>query len=118
MGLAPGGAVLYASLEEAKVIPKAAAWFKVEIQKLNITFAVIKSMFQKAWDSLSPLDLLNLSGAFEKIKPIFLAPVDRIKNFVVKAGPKLMEFIFEGAMSLAGAAGKKVTGILGQGKGV
>ena len=118
MGIVPSGAALFISLEGAKAIPKAATWFKGEIQKLNITFAVIKSMFRKAWDALSPLDLLNMSGAFEKIKPIFLAPAIRIKNFVVKAGPKLTEFIFEGTMALAGGAGKKVMGLLSQGKGV
>ncbi|HBF37744.1 MAG TPA: hypothetical protein DDW50_10520, partial [Firmicutes bacterium] len=103
MGIVPGGAALFTSLEEVKVIPKAAAWFQTEISKLNITFATVKGMFQRAWNALSPADLFNLNRAVEKIKPVFLAPVDRIKNFVVKAGPKLMEFIFEGAMSLAGA---------------
>ena len=118
MGIVPGGAALFNSLEQAKVIAKATTWFKAEIQKLNINFATIKGMFQRIWDALSPMDLVNLSGAFEKIKTIFLAPVTRIKNFIAKAGPKLMEIIFDGAMALAGSAGKKIMGILSQGKGV
>ncbi len=62
--------------------------------------------------------LLSPEETFNKIKSIFLAPITRIKNFVSKAGPKLMDFIFEGAMSLAGSAGKKIMGILNKGKGV
>ncbi len=62
--------------------------------------------------------LLSPEETFNKIKSIFLAPITRIKNFVSKAGPKLMDFIFEGAMTLAGSAGKKMMGILNKGKGV
>ncbi len=62
--------------------------------------------------------LLSPEETFNKIKSIFLAPITRIKNFVSKAGPKLMDFIFEGAMTLAGSAGKKIMGILNKGKGV
>lgn len=62
--------------------------------------------------------LLSPEETFNKIKSIFVAPITRIKNFVSKAGPKLMDFIFEGAMSLAGSAGKKIMGILNKGKGV
>ncbi|HBF36154.1 MAG TPA: hypothetical protein DDW50_02410 [Firmicutes bacterium] len=118
MGIIPGGAALFDSLEQAKVITKASNWFQGEFQKLNITWNTITGQFRKAGDVLSPLDLLNLGRAFEKVKQIFLAPVSRITNFVRQAGPKLMEFIFEGALSLAGSAGQKIMGILNQGKGV
>ncbi len=118
MGLIPGSALLFDNLEQAKVISKAAAWFGAEFQKLNISLNAIKTMFRQAWDSLSAWDLFDLGGAFEKVKQIFLAPIARIGNFVAKAGPQLMQFIFEGAMALAGNAGAKIMGILNQGKGV
>ncbi len=62
--------------------------------------------------------LLSPEETFNKLKQIFLAPITRIINFVSKVGPKLMDFIFEGAMTLAGSAGKKIMGILNKGKGV
>lgn len=62
--------------------------------------------------------LLSPEETFNKLKQIFLAPINRIGSFIAKAGPKLMEFIFEGAMALAGNAGQKIIGILNQGKGV
>jgi hypothetical protein len=149
VGMIPGGALLFDNLEKAKVITKAADWFKVEFQKLNINYPTIKTLFTQAWTTIfgSPSPqrsrdegflgnlvkgvkdfgnaalnaakaILSPEETFNRIKQIFLAPINRIMNFISAAGSKLKEFIFEGAVALAGSAGKKIIGILGQGKGV
>jgi hypothetical protein len=116
VGLIPGGKLLFENLEKAGVISRAVAWFKDEFQALNISFNTIKSLFSQAWKALSVLDLLNPGKAFNQIKDIFLAPIRRITTFLGKAGPKLMEFSFEGALALAGAPVKAIMGILNKGK--
>jgi hypothetical protein len=114
VGLIPGGKLLLENLEKAGIISRAVAWFKDEFQKLNITFNTIKSLFDQALKSIN----WNLIKSFEKIKNIFLAPIQRIINFIGSAGSKLMEFIFEGALTLAGAPVKSIMGILNKGKEV
>ena len=49
MGLIPGGAVIFDNLEKAGVIERAVTWLKAEIELLEITFAVIKDLFDQAW---------------------------------------------------------------------
>jgi hypothetical protein len=118
LGLIPGGRLLFENLEKANIISRAVAWFKEEFQKLNISFAVIKNRFSTAWKSLSALDALNPAGAFNKIKNVFMEPINRVLGFIGRAGSKLMGFIFEGALFLAGAPVKSIMGILNRGKDV
>jgi hypothetical protein len=118
MGLIPGGNALFENLQKAGVIERAAKWFNLQIELLNLTWAGIKALFRQAWASLSAADLLSPSRAFAKIKIIFLPPLVRIKNFAVAAGKMVLRFIFEGALSLAGKAGKRVMAILQRGKSV
>jgi hypothetical protein len=56
--------------------------------------------------------------SFYKLKHIFLGPIQQIINFVGSAGMKLLEFVFEGALTLAGAPVKIIMGILNKGKEV
>jgi hypothetical protein len=118
VGLIPGGKRILAGLEKANVISRVVSWFKAEFQKLNISFQTIRSLFSRAWKSLSALDLFNRSEAFAKIKKVFMAPVNRVRNFIAAAGSKMAEFVFEGALTLAGAPVKLIMGVLNKGKGV
>ncbi len=72
---------------------------------------MVRGLFSRAWDALSATDLLNPSGAWEKIRAIFGAPIRRLVDFAIAAGRKLLEFIFEGALALAGGAGQRILGI-------
>ncbi|NEQ98562.1 MAG: DUF4157 domain-containing protein [Cyanothece sp. SIO2G6] len=103
---------LFQKLKESNAIEKAFAWFSQQITKLNLTWTVIRGLFSKAWDSLSGWDLLKPVTAFNKISKIFSAPLQRIRNFAASVIGKVGEFIFQGAMKLAGSAGQKVMGIL------
>ena len=151
-GLLPGGALLFENLEEAGVITRAVAWLKVEIEKLGITFVVIKDLFDQAWTVIVGLkttekvnepetkrwyerladDVKDLTSkavrigsalftpedTFNKLKEIFLPPINRVIAFIGSVGPKLMEFTFEGALTLAKAPVEKVMAIFNKGKGV
>ena len=111
LGLVPGGAALFGNLQQAKVIQRAYDWFTTEITNLNITWPYIRGLFSQAWDALSITDLASPSGAWEKLKNIFGPPLARIGAFAVAAGRKVLEFIFEGALALAGSAGQQLLAI-------
>ena len=111
LGLVPGGQALFENLQKANVIQRAFDWFTDEITKLNITWSYIRGLFSQAWDALSVTDLLSPSGAWEKLKNIFGPPLGRLAAFAVAAGKKVLEFIFEGALALAGGAGQQILAI-------
>jgi len=111
LDLVPGGDALFENLQQAKIIQRAHDWFTAEIAKLNITWDVIRGLFAQAWDALSVPDLADPSGAWEKLKGIFGPPLSRLRTFAVDAGHKVLEFIFEGALALAGGAGQQVLAI-------
>lgn len=115
LSLVPKGQEFFANLQQSGAIDKAYNWFNEQIAKLNLTWETIKGLFKKAWDSLGLGDLVSPSSAFEKIKNVFGEPINRIKNFAINAGTKVMEFVFEGVM---GAGGAKVMGIIRRAGGV
>ncbi|MEQ8540300.1 MAG: DUF4157 domain-containing protein [Coleofasciculus sp. D1-CHI-01] len=115
LSLVPKGKEFFANLQKSGAIDKAYTWFTQQIAKLNLTWATIKGLFKKAWDSLGLRDLVSPSSAFAKIKNVFTEPIGRIKNFAITAGKKVMEFVFEGVM---GAGGAKVMAILRRTGGV
>ena len=108
LDLVPGGDALFANLQQAKVIQRAHDWFTAEIAKLNITWDYISGLLTQAW---AAVDLTNPSGTWEKIKDIFGPPLSRLYTFAVDAGHKVLEFVFEGALALAGGAGQQILAI-------
>lgn len=109
--LIPGGREMFDNLMQSGVIQKAGDWFTTEVAKLGLTWDYIRGLFSRAWDALGWTDLASPSGAWEKIKGIFGPPVQRLVDFAIAGGKKLLEFIFEGALALAGAAGQRVLAI-------
>jgi hypothetical protein len=107
----PGGAALFDNLMQSGVIQKAGEWFTAEVAKLGFSWEMIRGLFSQAWDELGFTDLFHPSRAWEKIKSIFGPPVERLVDFAIAAGKKLMEFVFEGALALAGGAGQRVLAI-------
>ena len=112
LDLVPGGEQIKENLEKAKTIERAAAWFKAEVKKLDLTWEGIKLLFSKAWDAFKITDLLNPVGLMEKMWGIFGPPVTRLIAFLVAVGKKVLEFIFEGAMIIAGPIGVQIVGIV------
>ncbi|HEX3045130.1 MAG TPA: hypothetical protein VHY08_10265 [Bacillota bacterium] len=138
VGLVPGGKAMFENLEKAGVISRVVDWFKVEFQKLNLSFSAIKELFNQALEAIigrpkqdegffsnlgrSAINvgksLLSPTETFNKLKHIFLGPIQRIMNFLGSAGSKLMQFVFEGALTLAGAPVNMIMGTLNKGKEV
>lgn len=112
LSLIPNGENIFNNLEQSGALQRAFNWFNQEVIKLNLSFDTIKGLFASALQSLGLSDALNPFGAFEKIKNIFTEPIIRIKNFVVSAATKVMEFTFEGLLNIAGGAGAKVMEII------
>jgi len=110
VGLIPGGSAMFENIQKAGVLQKIADWFSTEVEKLNLSWPVIRGLFEQAWNALSASDILSPSTAWEKIKKIFGPPVGRLVDFAVSAGKKLLEFIFEGAIALGGGAAQQVLG--------
>jgi hypothetical protein len=106
----PGGDQMFDNLQESGVIRRAYEWFTAEITKLNLTWPYIRGLFQQAWDALSITDLASPSGAWNKLREVFGPPLRRIGEFALAAGRKVLEFVFEGALALAGGAAQQVLG--------
>jgi Domain of unknown function (DUF4157) len=111
LGLVPGGLALFDNLQKANVIQRAFDWFSAEVTKLGLTWPYIRGLFSRAWDALSFTDLASPSSAWDKLKAIFGPPLGRITSFVVAAGKKVFEFVFEGALALAGSAGQQILAV-------
>ena len=102
ISLIPGGERLYQQMNETGAIDRGGAWLDKNIAKLNLTWENVSKLMGKAWDSLSLWDFRSPSKVFGKIKKVFLPLTSRIINFAKAAGNKLLEFILEGALKLAG----------------
>jgi hypothetical protein len=112
LDLVPSGDKIKENLEKSKTVEKAAAWFQAEVKKLKLTWAAIKLLFAQAWDAFKVADLLNPRTLFEKMATIFGPPVSRLLAFLAAVGKKILEFIFEGAMLIAGPVGLQIVGII------
>jgi hypothetical protein len=118
LALIPGSERIRQNLQESRATEKAGQWLEEEVPKLGLSWEVIKGLFQRAWDALSITDLADPEAAFRKIQSVFGGPLGRLRDFAVAAGKKLLEFVFEGALSLAGSAGDAVMGIIRRAGGV
>ncbi|TDN87738.1 hypothetical protein [Microbacterium sp. BK668] len=118
LGLMPRGEELRQQLQQSGAIDRAGAWFEQEVPKLGLTWDLLRGLFSRAWDALSATDLLDPEGAWQRISRIFGPPLARLRDFAVGAVTKVAEFVFEGAMSMAGGLGTQVMGIIRQAGGV
>ena len=106
------GLTMFENLQKSGAIDRAFEWFDTEISKLNLTWEYIKGLFRTAWDALSISDIADPANALAKLAQIFGPTLARLVNFASAAGRKVLEFVFEGALSLAGGFGTRVLGII------
>lgn len=118
LALIPGADRIRQNLQESGATAKAGQWLEEEVPKLGLTWEAIQALFKRAWDALDVTDLADPAGAFAKLRGIFGGPIGRLRDFALAAGKKLLEFVFEGAMTLAGGAGGAVMGIIKRAGGV
>lgn len=112
LGLIPGSDRIRGPLQESGAIERAGQWLDAEVPKLGLSWDMISGLFRRAWESLGAGDLLDPMGAWQRIAGIFGPPLARLRDFAIGAGRKMLEFVFEGAMALAGGAGGAVMGII------
>ncbi len=118
ISLIPGADAFVKRLRESKMLDRAGSWLYGELKKLNLSWKDIKTLFKKAWESLSLRDISDPAGLIEKLKRIFSPTIIRIKNFALNLVQKIPQFIFETALTLVGAPVKLIIGILNRGKNV
>lgn len=106
-----GGDKIFDNLEKTGTIDKTVAWLDGEIAKLDLTWDAVKGMFRKAWDAFTLTDLLHPLTLAGRIAETFGAPARRVLTFAIAVGKKVLEFIFEGAMMMAGPIGLRIAGI-------
>jgi hypothetical protein len=116
--LLPGGEERFQNLQRSGIIDRAFNWFNQELNRLNLTWNFIKSVFARVWDALSVTDLLSPIVAFNRIVGIFSEPVQRVISFAGSAIRKVAEFIFEGVLTLAGGLGQRVLSIFNRARSV
>lgn len=116
IGLIPGGKAIFGNLQESGAIARAGQWLDQEISKLNITWTGIKALLSEAWDRISIFNSIGTN--IDIVKNLFAPTYNRIAAFASAIGSKLKEFVLEGALSLAGGAGKRIMGIINKGKAV
>lgn len=111
LALVTGGDKIYENLEKTGTIDRTAVWLDEQITRLDLTWEAVKALFRKAWDAFTLIDLLHPLTLAGKIAGLFGEPAKRVLAFVIAAGKKVLEFIFEGAMMLAGPIGMRIAGI-------
>jgi hypothetical protein len=117
-GLIPGGAAVLANLEQSGALQRAGAWLSAEIPKLGLTWEAIGGLFSRAFSALKASDILNPAAAWERLAGIFAPPLARLRDFGVAGLIKLREFVFEGALAMAGGAAAPIMAVLRRGGAV
>lgn len=108
LGVIPGGPALFENLQRARVIERAYEWVTGQFARLNLTWALVRGAIDRFLATLGLPDLANLGGVLERARAIFAPIVSRAVEFARAAGRKVLEFIFEGALALAGSAGQRI----------
>ncbi|MBV9359300.1 MAG: hypothetical protein JO023_27635 [Chloroflexi bacterium] len=111
LSLVPRGDALFADLQQSGAIERAFAWVSKELTRFNLTWEAISRAFRAAVDAVSgwhPIDSIH------RILDVFRPLIARLGTFAVDVGRKVLEFIFEGALTVAGPLGQRVLGIVGR----
>lgn len=106
LGMVPGGALVFKNLDESGAIDSAFTWVSEKIQAMNITWEGVKALLKQAWDELSIWNGIEKNLAI--LVKIFAPTYEKLKNFALATGEKILHFIFEGALRLIGADPAKI----------
>lgn len=112
LALVKGGDKIYENLQKTKALERTVTWLHTEITKLDLSWEKIKDLFRQAWDAFSVTELLQPLQLLERMASIFGPPVKRVISFALAAGKKVLEFVFEGAMAIAGPIGMQIVRIV------
>ncbi|MEM1301614.1 MAG: hypothetical protein AAGH17_03445, partial [Pseudomonadota bacterium] len=107
-GLVPGGTAIFDQLEQAGVVDKAFDWVKKQLTDLNLTWTRTQGTLEQLYDGL--VSFSPIANA----KRILGGLISDILTFVKRITLKVLEFVIQGALKLAGPYADKVWGILNQ----
>ncbi len=93
MLISDGGEEQYNKMKESGAIDRAAAKIDAAVDQLGFTWAYVKGLFTKLWESFSWTDLLIPVKAFIKIIDTFKDPIIRLIRFVIAIVTALLEVI-------------------------
>ncbi len=82
-------------LQQSRAIPRAWAWFQSQLGALMGFVSQIPGLFLQLWDALQIGDLLDIPGAFNKVRNIFGGFVSSFISWAGNAALEIMMFIFE-----------------------
>lgn len=89
----PGGALITQALDNYGIFDKIGNWVEQQIKSLGIVGSTIKQAITEFLDSLSWKDILDLGGVWNRAKPIFTEPIDRIISFAKGLATGILQFI-------------------------
>ncbi|MFG0314430.1 MAG: hypothetical protein ACF8LL_09625, partial [Phycisphaerales bacterium] len=110
MGILPGGAKLFQLLKDSGALERFFSWVGTEFGKLNLSFQLLLDLFGRAWDAFPTI--ASPGRYIQIIKDVFSPTFNRVWSFVKALGSKVLEFVFEGAMAIAGPLATRVLGVL------
>jgi Domain of unknown function (DUF4157) len=99
------------ALKESNALPKAWAWFKTELSKINIGAA-----FTNVKKALGDIGLFNIGETKDKVVKAIMTPVNQVKSLVGGSLRKLAEIALEAIGAAAGGSSKQlIDGLKGAG---
>lgn len=93
MQLSESGQEQLRQMEESGSLQRAADWLNGAVERLNISWELIRESFTRAWDLITIQNLLNPTAVFLELYHIFSGPVGRIVGFLVEVAVKVLGFI-------------------------
>jgi hypothetical protein len=91
------------ALKESNAIPKAWAWFKGELGKINLA-----ATWQQVKKAIGDVGLFNVGETKDKVVKAIMAPVNQVKSLVGGSIRKLAEIALEAIAAVAGGSGKQL----------
>jgi hypothetical protein len=82
-------------LQQSGAIPRAWAWFQQQVATLLGFVRELPQLFSRLWETLQISDLLDIGGAFNRVRNIFGGFVNNFVTWAGNAALQVMMFIFE-----------------------
>ncbi len=77
----PGGELITQALDNYGIFDRVGSFVEEQIESLGMAGSAIRDAVSEFIDSLSPADILNLGGVWDRAVRIFSTPIDRIISF-------------------------------------
>ena len=89
----PGGELITQALDNYGIFDRVGTFVEQQIESLGMAGSVIADAVSEFIDSLSPADILNLGGVWDRAVRIFTTPIDRIISFGANLVTGILEII-------------------------